>query len=83
MHLVVWFTSGDPENRVSAFISSVDRVEHFKDDTIKIKDYEDVLTLKHVKRFELVNNKGEVCYKSSPRDPVVPPVHTTVPKQLR
>ena len=81
MHMVVWFTSGDPENRVSAFISSVDKIEHFKDGTVRIKSFdEDVMILKHVKRFEMINGKGEVSYKSSPRDPVVPQVKTTVPQ---
>ena len=74
MHLVVWFGGGDPEGRVSAFISDVDKVEHFLNGRLRISGYDPkFVDLEHVRAFELVNEKGTVCYTSVQLEKKYPP----------
>ena len=75
MNLIAWFDSGDPESRVSVFMSDVEAVEHFKDGRVRVKEYEKVTDLNHVRRFEIVTSDGKVLYLSVPSNPI--PVKTT------
>ncbi len=60
MNLVVVFDEGDPEGRVSAVIEAVDAIEQFKDGKIRVKEYERVTTIEHVREFEVTNHRGDV-----------------------
>lgn len=64
MHLVVLFDEGDPEGRVSAVMCDVEAIEQFKGGWLRVKEYEKVTKIEHVREFEVTNHRGDTIMHS-------------------